>query len=116
MTKTYTIVNQKGGVGKTTTIGKLAHQIKDQGKKVLLAAGDTFRAAAIDQLEIWSNRVGCDIIKHKENSDPAAVVYDAIQADQARQADVVIVDTAGRLHTKANLMEELKKVYRVVAR
>lgn len=104
------------GVGKTTTIGKLAHQIKDSGKKVLLAAGDTFRAAAIDQLEIWSQRVGCDIIKHSENADPAAVVFDAIKAAKARNVDVLIIDTAGRLHTKANLMEELKKVYRVIQR
>ncbi len=104
------------GVGKTTTIGKLAHQIKDKGKKVLLAAGDTFRAAAIDQLEIWSDRVGCDLIKHKENADPAAVVFDAIQAARARKSDVLIIDTAGRLHTKSNLMEELKKVNRVIER
>lgn len=104
------------GVGKTTTIGKLAYQIKVGGRKVLLAAGDTFRAAAIDQLEIWSNRVGCDIIKHKENADPAAVVFDAIQAARARNIDVLIIDTAGRLHTKSNLMEELKKVYRVINR
>ncbi|GAB4274229.1 signal recognition particle-docking protein FtsY [Thermincola ferriacetica] len=104
------------GVGKTTTIGKLAYQIKVGGRKVLLAAGDTFRAAAIDQLEIWSKRVGCDIIKHKENADPAAVVFDAIQAARARNIDVLIIDTAGRLHTKSNLMEELKKVYRVISR
>lgn len=104
------------GVGKTTTIGKLAQQLKSEGKKVLLAAGDTFRAAAIDQLEIWSNRVGIDVIKHKEGADPAAVAFDAIQAARARKVDVVIMDTAGRLHNKANLMEEIKKVRRVMER
>ena len=104
------------GVGKTTTIGKLAYNLRQEGKKVILAAGDTFRAAAIDQLEIWGSRVGCELIKHKENADPAAVVFDAIQAAKARKSDVVIVDTAGRLHTKINLMEELKKVFRVVSR
>ena len=104
------------GVGKTTSIGKLSNQLKAKGKKVLLAAGDTFRAAAIDQLEIWSDRVGVDIIKHAEGSDPAAVVYDAIQASKARRADVLICDTAGRLHTKKNLIEELKKVSRVIDR
>lgn len=104
------------GVGKTTSIGKIAHLIKSRGKKVLLAAGDTFRAAAIDQLEIWSNRVGVELIKHIEGSDPAAVVYDAVQAAKARKADVLICDTAGRLHTKKNLMEELKKVDRVIER
>lgn len=104
------------GAGKTTTIGKLANNFKEDGKKVLLAAGDTFRAAAIDQLEIWGNRVGCEIIKHKEGADPAAVVFDSIQAARARQSDILIVDTAGRLHTKTNLMEELKKIFRVVQR
>ncbi len=104
------------GVGKTTTIGKLAHNLKDEGKRVLLAAGDTFRAAAIDQLEIWGGRVGCDVIKHKEGADPAAVVFDAIQAARARNSDVLIIDTAGRLHTKTNLMEELKKMFRVITR
>lgn len=104
------------GAGKTTTIGKLAYNFRQEGKKVLLAAGDTFRAAAIDQLEIWGNRVGCDIIKHNEGSDPAAVVFDSIQAARARQTDVLIVDTAGRLHTKTNLMEELKKIFRVISR
>jgi len=104
------------GVGKTTSIGKIANLLKQQGKKVILAAGDTFRAAAIDQLEIWSNRVGVDIIKQSEGSDPAAVVYDAIQAARSRKADVLICDTAGRLHTKKNLMEELKKVSRVIDR
>jgi fused signal recognition particle receptor len=104
------------GVGKTTTIGKLASRFKAQGKKVLLAAGDTFRAAAIDQLEIWGNRIGVDVIKHREGADPAAVVFDAIQAARARQIDILIIDTAGRLHTKTNLMEELKKVFRVISR
>ncbi|HHV29320.1 signal recognition particle-docking protein FtsY [Acetivibrio mesophilus] len=104
------------GVGKTTSIGKIANLLKSKGKKVILAAGDTFRAAAIDQLEIWSNRVGVEIIKHSEGSDPAAVVYDAVQAVKARKADVLICDTAGRLHTKKNLMEELKKVFRVIDR
>ncbi|WP_418790085.1 signal recognition particle-docking protein FtsY [Phosphitispora sp. TUW77] len=104
------------GVGKTTTIGKLAYNFKEQGRKVLFAAGDTFRAAAIDQLQIWAGRVGCDIIKHNEGSDTAAVVYDAIQAAKAREVDILIVDTAGRLHTKTNLMEELKKLFRVISR
>ncbi|MFZ5986901.1 MAG: signal recognition particle-docking protein FtsY [Bacillota bacterium] len=104
------------GVGKTTSIGKIANLLKSRGKKVILAAGDTFRAAAIDQLEIWSNRVGVDIIKHTEGADPAAVVFDAVQSLKARKADVLICDTAGRLHTKKNLMEELKKVYRVIDR
>lgn len=104
------------GAGKTTTIGKLARNLKEDGKKVLLAAGDTFRAAAIDQLEIWAGRVGSDVIKHKEGADPAAVVYDSIQAAKARESDVLIIDTAGRLHTKTNLMEELKKVFRVISR
>lgn len=102
------------GVGKTTTIAKLAHRYKSQGKRVLLSAADTFRAAAIDQLEIWANRVGVEIIKHQPGADPGAVVFDSIQAAQARGADVVLVDTAGRLHTKTNLMEELKKVGRIV--
>jgi fused signal recognition particle receptor len=104
------------GTGKTTTTAKLANRLKSQGKKVLLAAADTFRAAAIDQLEIWSNRVGVEMVKHKEGADPAAVVYDAILAARARRMDVVLADTAGRLHTKTNLMEELKKVHRVVQR
>ncbi len=104
------------GVGKTTSIGKIAAHLKKSGKKVMLAAGDTFRAAAIDQLEIWSNRVGVDIIKQSEGSDPAAVVYDAIQAAKARKADVLICDTAGRLHTKKNLMEELRKISRIIER
>lgn len=104
------------GVGKTTTIGKLGHYYHEQGKKVLLAAGDTFRAAAIDQLEIWGSRIGVDVIKHSEGSDPAAVAFDAAQAAKARKADILIMDTAGRLHTKSNLMEELKKVHRVISR
>ena len=104
------------GVGKTTTIAKLAHRFKKSGHRVLLAAADTFRAAAIDQLEIWANRVGVEMIKHQPGADPGAVVYDTLQAAIARNADVVIVDTAGRLHTKSNLMEELKKVGRVVQR
>jgi fused signal recognition particle receptor len=104
------------GVGKTTTIAKLAYQLKHQGKKVMLAAGDTFRAAAIEQLQEWADRVGVEVIKHGAGADPAAVVYDTIQAAKARRADVVIVDTAGRLHTKVNLMEECKKIRRVIAR
>jgi fused signal recognition particle receptor len=101
------------GVGKTTTIAKLAHRYKKRGMRVLLSAADTFRAAAIDQLEIWANRVGVEIIKHQPGADPGAVVFDSIQAAIARKADVVIVDTAGRLHTKTNLMEELAKVGRI---
>jgi fused signal recognition particle receptor len=108
------IVIGVNGVGKTTSIGKISNLLKHNGKKVLLAAGDTFRAGAIDQLEIWSNRVGVDLIKHSEGSDPAAVVYDAVQAAKARKVDVLICDTAGRLHTKKNLMEELKKVSRIL--
>lgn len=103
------------GVGKTTSIGKIANLLKSNGKKVIIAAADTFRAAAIDQLEIWAKRVGCDIIKHVEGADPAAVVFDGIQAMRARKADVLIVDTAGRLHTKKNLIEELKKIDRVIS-
>ncbi|MDR6227283.1 signal recognition particle-docking protein FtsY [Desmospora profundinema] len=104
------------GVGKTTTIGKLAHHYNQQGKKVLLAAGDTFRAGAIEQLEVWGERVGVDVIRHQAGSDPAAVMYDAIQAAQARGADILLCDTAGRLQNKVNLMEELKKVHRVIGR
>ena len=104
------------GVGKTTTIGKLAHQLKEEGKTVLLAAADTFRAAAIDQLEIWADRAGVDLIKHQEGSDPAAVVFDAVNAGRARGVDVIICDTAGRLHNKKNLMDELAKISRVIAR
>ena len=101
------------GVGKTTTIAKLAHYYADQGKKVIIAAADTFRAAAADQLSVWGQRINVPVIKHKEGADPAAVVYDAMEAAKARNADFVIVDTAGRLHTKVNLMEELKKIGRV---
>ena len=104
------------GVGKTTSIGKIASHYKSRGKKVLLAAADTFRAAAIDQLDIWAQRSGCDIIKHQENSDPAAVVFDACTAAKARGADILICDTAGRLHNKKNLMAELAKINRVIER
>ena len=102
------------GAGKTTTIGKLCHQFKQEGKKVLVAAADTFRAAAIDQLEVWTQRAGVDIVKHAEGSDPGAVVYDALEAAKARGCDVVVIDTAGRLHNKKNLMEELKKINRII--
>ncbi|MCI9485723.1 MAG: signal recognition particle-docking protein FtsY [Lachnospiraceae bacterium] len=102
------------GVGKTTSIGKLAGQLRDQGKKVLLAAADTFRAAAIEQLTEWANRAGVDIIAQQEGSDPAAVVYDAVSAAKARNADVLLCDTAGRLHNKKNLMEELRKIHRII--
>lgn len=102
------------GVGKTTTIGKLAYQLHNQGKKVVVAAADTFRAAAIDQLEVWTDRAGVELVKHNEGSDPASVVFDALTAAKSRNADVVIVDTAGRLHNKKNLMEELKKISRIV--
>lgn len=101
------------GVGKTTTIAKLAHYYKDEGKKVVLAAADTFRAAASEQLTIWAERADVPIVKHKEGADPAAVVFDALASAKARNADIVIIDTAGRLHTKTNLMEELKKIGRV---
>lgn len=104
------------GVGKTTSIGKLAAKNKGEGKKVLLAAADTFRAAAIDQLDIWSKRAGVDIVKHEEGSDPAAVVFDAIQASKARNVDLLICDTAGRLHNKKNLMNELSKINRIIDR
>lgn len=110
------IVIGVNGVGKTTSIGKIANYYKSQGKKVLLAAGDTFRAAAIDQLEIWADRVGVEIIEQKEGSDPAAVIFDAAQAAKSRKVDLLICDTAGRLHTKKNLMEELKKVSRILDR
>lgn len=104
------------GVGKTTSIGKMAYYLKSRGHKVMLAAGDTFRAAAIDQLEVWGNRAGVEVIRHQEGSDPAAVVYDAVQAARARHADVLICDTAGRLHNKKNLMEELRKINKIVER
>ena len=104
------------GVGKTTSIGKMASYFKSEGKKVILGAADTFRAAAIDQLEIWAERADVDIVKHKEGADPAAVVFDTIEAGKARNADIIICDTAGRLHNKKNLMEELAKIYRVIDR
>ena len=104
------------GVGKTTTIGKLARQFTDQGKKVVLGAADTFRAAAAEQLEVWGARSGADVIRHQEGADPGAVAYDAVKAAVARKADVLILDTAGRLHTKVNLMEELKKIRRIAER
>ncbi len=104
------------GTGKTTTIAKLARYFQQQGKSVVLAAGDTFRAAAVEQLGIWGQRVGATVISHQQGADPGAVVFDAIQAARSRGADIVIVDTAGRLHTKSNLMEELKKVHRVIQR
>lgn len=104
------------GVGKTTTIGKLANNYKKQGKSVILAAADTFRAAAIDQLEIWGERNGVPVIKHQENSDPGAVVFDAVQSAKARKADILICDTAGRLHNKKNLMDELAKIFKIISR
>ena len=104
------------GVGKTTTIGKLAHQLKQAGNRVLLAAGDTFRAAAADQLALWADRAQVEIVRHEEGSDPAAVVFDAMNAARARRVDVVLVDTAGRLHNKQNLMNELNKIRRVIDR
>jgi fused signal recognition particle receptor len=104
------------GVGKTTTIGKIAAQYREAGKKVLLVAGDTFRAAAIEQLEAWGKRVGVDVVKHRAGSDPSAVVFDGMQAAKSRGVDVLLIDTAGRLHTKIHLIEELKKIRRVIAR
>ena len=104
------------GVGKTTTIGKIATQLVNQGKKVLLVAGDTFRAAAADQLEVWAGRSGADIVRQHEGADPASVVYDGIQAARARNSEVIIIDTAGRLHNKTNLMNELNKISRIVER
>ena len=104
------------GVGKTTTIGKLAARAVQQGNKVLIGAADTFRAAAIEQLDIWARRAGADIVRHKDNADPAAVAYDSVEAAMARRADLVFIDTAGRLHTKVNLMEELKKIRRTVGK
>ena len=106
----------RNGVGKTTSVGKLAGQLKDSGHKVILAAADTFRAAAIEQLTEWSERAGVDIIAQQEGSDPAAVIYDAVAAAKSRKADVLICDTAGRLHNKKNLMEELKKINRIIDR
>jgi fused signal recognition particle receptor len=104
------------GVGKTTTIGKIAAQAKASGKKVLIGAADTFRAAAIEQLAIWAERAGAEFVKHRANADPAAVAFDAVAAASARGCDLVLIDTAGRLHTKSNLMEELKKIKRTVAK
>lgn len=104
------------GAGKTTSIGKMAFRLKEKGYKVMLAAGDTFRAAAIDQLEVWGKRAGVEVIKHQEGSDPAAVIFDAIQSAKARNIDILICDTAGRLHNKKNLMEELRKINKVVDR
>jgi fused signal recognition particle receptor len=104
------------GVGKTTTIAKIAHQYSSQGKKVLIGAADTFRAAAVEQLEVWATRVKADLIKHTKGSDPSAVAFDSVHAAKARNVDLVFIDTAGRLHTKVNLMEELKKLRRIIAR
>ena len=104
------------GAGKTTTIGKLAKKYRDEGKQVLIAACDTFRAAAIDQIEVWAKRTGADIVRHKPGADAASVAFDALQAARARGVDVVLIDTAGRLHTKANLMEEVKKISRVISK
>jgi len=109
------VVGVNGG-GKTTTIGKIAHQYSSGGKKVLVGAADTFRAAAVEQLEIWANRVGADLIKQSKGSDPSAVAFDSIHAAKAREMDLVFIDTAGRLHTKVNLMEELKKIKRIISR
>ena len=113
---TIILVIGVNGVGKTTSIGKLSHKYKKEGKKVIMAAADTFRAAAIDQLEVWAKRADVDIVRHQEGSDPAAVVFDALQAFKARNGDVLLVDTAGRLHNKKNLMNELEKIRRVIDR
>ena len=115
-TPSVVLVIGVNGVGKTTTIGKIAHQLKEDGKKVLLCAADTFRAAAADQLEIWAGRAGVEIIRQDEGADPAAVVYDAIAAAKARRSDVILCDTAGRLHNKQNLMNELGKISRIIDR
>ena len=109
------VVGVNGG-GKTTTIGKIAHQYASQGKKVLVGAADTFRAAAVEQLEVWANRAGADLVKQSKGTDPSAVAFDSIHAAKARNIDLVFIDTAGRLHTKVNLMEELKKVKRIISR
>ena len=114
--KSVVLVIGVNGVGKTTSVGKLAGQLKDSGHKVILAAADTFRAAAIEQLTEWANRAGVDIIAQQEGSDPAAVIYDAVAAAKSRKADVLICDTAGRLHNKKNLMEELRKINRIIDR
>ena len=113
---TVILVIGVNGVGKTTTIGKLSNYYREQGKTVMLAAADTFRAAAIDQLEIWGERTNAKVIRHEENSDPAAVAFDAVKAAVARNVDILLIDTAGRLQTKSNLMEELKKINRVIQR
>ena len=115
-TPSVVLVIGVNGVGKTTTIGKIANQLVSQGKKVMLVAGDTFRAAAADQLEVWAGRTGADIVRQHEGADPASVVYDGIQAAKARQAEVILIDTAGRLHNKQNLMNELNKISRIVER
>ena len=115
-TPSVVLVIGVNGVGKTTTIGKIANQLVSQGKKVMLVAGDTFRAAAADQLEVWANRTGADIVRQHEGADPASVVYDGIQAAKARNSDVILIDTAGRLHNKQNLMNELNKISRIVER
>ena len=114
--KSVVFVIGVNGVGKTTSVGKLASQLKNEGKKVLVVAADTFRAAAIEQLEEWTKRAGVDIIAQNEGSDPGAVVFDACKAAKARNTDVMIVDTAGRLHNKKNLMEELKKINKIIER
>ncbi|HET7616732.1 MAG TPA: signal recognition particle-docking protein FtsY, partial [Bacillales bacterium] len=113
---TVILVVGVNGAGKTTTLGKLANQFKREGKSVLLAAGDTFRAGAIEQLSVWGERVGVDVIKHQEGSDPAAVIYDGLQAARSRKADILLCDTAGRLQNKVNLMKELEKVKRIISR
>ena len=115
-TPSVVLVIGVNGVGKTTTIGKIANQLVTQGKKVMMVAGDTFRAAAADQLEIWANRSGADIVRQHEGADPASVVFDGIQAAKARNVDVILIDTAGRLHNKQNLMNELNKISRIVER
>ena len=115
-TPSVVLVIGVNGVGKTTTIGKIANQLVSQGKKVMLVAGDTFRAAAADQLEVWAVRTGADIVRQHEGADPASVVYDGIQAAKARKAEVILIDTAGRLHNKQNLMNELNKISRIVER
>ena len=115
-TPSVVLVIGVNGVGKTTTIGKIANGLVSQGKKVLLVAGDTFRAAAADQLEVWANRTGADIVRQHEGADPASVVYDGIQAAKARKSEVILIDTAGRLHNKQNLMNELNKISRIVER
>ena len=116
MGEVIVITSGKGGVGKTTTIGKLAMRLKSMGRSVVLGAADTFRAGAIEQLQVWADRAGVPLVKHGEGADPAAVVYDTIQSGKAKNADVIIIDTAGRLHNKKNLMDELNKISRVIDR